>query len=257
MMTLTTVSKQNSEKSVYVYWRVGTNRKGLLNVRLNFKTTDPEIVAELVAIRYLIMEAKVFRCTPNSGKGFRLNVSKGAILKMTQGRSSKRSISRFAGLLTGRMNGVQIIVSHSMDFMIDAQEAIEAGLIEVLEATKEKYASTVEIIKTPAIGQLGITRHAVRRYEERLCSRSPEETLYRPWASLFSRLRNPDLKRIPLAESVKKHKMRRYGDEHKVEIWSHPSDTTCYTIVVCPRKTKTLVTVFNRSQRYFGQEASR
>ena len=88
-MTLTTVSKSVSVNSVLVYWRVGTKRKGVLDVRMGFSTEDQEIIAELIAIRHLIMNAKVFCCTPTTGKGFRVTVSKGAIRKIVQNRSDK------------------------------------------------------------------------------------------------------------------------------------------------------------------------
>lgn len=247
MMTLTTVSKSVSVNSVLVYWRVGTKRKGVLDVRMGFSTEDQEIIAELIAIRHLIMNAKVFCCTPTTGKGFRVTVSKGAIRKIVQNRSDKAFASRFASLLTGRMGGVSVNVSHNMDFMISAQEAAETGQIEVLDAAGNDFASPHETIETPVIGTLSVTRHAVRRYEERLNSKSRDERLYRPWSSLFSRLRNPDLERFPLNDKVMRHKMRRYGSGNVVEIWSHPSDTMRYAVVTRPDNRKVLVTVFERS----------
>lgn len=251
MMTLTTVSKSVSVNSVLVYWRVGTKRKGVLDVRMGFSTEDQEIIAELIAIRHLIMNTKVFCCTPTTGKGFQVRVSKGAIRKIVQGRSDKAFASRFASLLTGRMEGISVNVSHSMDFMISAQEAAETGQIEVLEAAGKNFASPHETIETPTIGTLSVTRHAVQRYEERLNSKSQDERLYRPWGSLFSRLRNPDLERSPLNDQVMHHKMRRYGKSNAVEVWSHPSDTMRYVVVTRSDNRKVLVTVFERPHDYF------
>ena len=250
MMNLTTVSKKVSEKSVLVYWRVGTKRKGIVDVRMGFSTGDQEIIAELIAIRHLIMSKQVFCCTPTTGKGFKVTVSKGAIRKIVQGRSNKPFASRFASLLTGRMAGVLVEVSHSMNFMLNEQDPYYTEAVEVLEAAVKDFASPREVIDTPRIGQLSVTKHAVKRYEERLNSKAPEEKLYRPWVSLFARLRNPDLECSPLNDSVLRHKMRRYGRDNKVEIWSHPSDTMRFTVVVRPDGTKVLVTVFDRGSEY-------
>lgn len=250
-MTLTTISKSVSVNSVLVYWRVGTKRKGVLDVRMDFSTEDQEIIAELIAIRHLVMTSKVFCRTPTTGKGFQVTVSKGAIRKIVQGRSDKAFASRFASLLTGRMEGVVVNVSHSMNFMINVQEAAQADQLEVLDAAGKNFASPHETIETPAIGTLSVTHHAVRRYEERLNSKSRDERLYRPWSSLFSRLRNPSLKRSPLNDKVMRHKMRRYGSGNVIEIWSHPSDTMRYAVVTRPDNRKVLVTVFERAHDYF------
>ncbi len=38
MMTLTTVSKKTSNNSALVFWRVGTKRKGILDVHIDLTT---------------------------------------------------------------------------------------------------------------------------------------------------------------------------------------------------------------------------
>lgn len=42
--------------------------------------------------------------------------------------------------------------------------------------------------------------------------------MHRPWASLLSRLRNPELEMSPLDDKVIRQKMRRYGSDNKVDI---------------------------------------
>lgn len=56
MMTLTTVSKKTSNNSALVFWRVGTKRKGILDVRIDFDHEEADLLAELVAIRYLALD---------------------------------------------------------------------------------------------------------------------------------------------------------------------------------------------------------
>ena len=81
MMQLTTVSKKQSDNTAFVYWRVGINRKGVVEVRLDVDSIDVELIAELGVIRYLIMECRVFNRTPSSGNGIKLCVSKVSALK--------------------------------------------------------------------------------------------------------------------------------------------------------------------------------
>lgn len=60
MMTLTTVSKKTSNNSALVFWRVGTKRKGILDVHIDFDHEEADLLAELVAIRYLALDKQVF-----------------------------------------------------------------------------------------------------------------------------------------------------------------------------------------------------
>ncbi|KQG26694.1 hypothetical protein APC35_17295 [Acinetobacter baumannii] len=82
MMTLTTVSKKTSNNSALVFWRVGTKRKGILDVHIDFDHEEADLLAELVAIRYLALDKQVFCREPGAGAGYKLVVSKGAIKKL-------------------------------------------------------------------------------------------------------------------------------------------------------------------------------
>jgi hypothetical protein len=84
MMRLTTYSqKQSDERSVFVLWRVGISNFGVLTVEFTHPIEDIELAAELVAIRHLVFNQAVFDRIPDSGKAFELNVSKGAIKKLS------------------------------------------------------------------------------------------------------------------------------------------------------------------------------
>lgn len=61
MMTLTTVSKKTSNNSALVFWRVGTKRKGILDVHIDFDHEEADLLAELVAIRYLALDKQVLQ----------------------------------------------------------------------------------------------------------------------------------------------------------------------------------------------------
>lgn len=250
MMELTTVAKKNSDSTALVYWRVGINRKGVVNVRLDANSTDVELIAELAAIRHLLMDCRVFDREPTSGTGIRLCVSKGAIKKLTKGTSAKGCASRFTALLTGRLLGVDIQVSHSLKHMIqEFDDGYQESISELYVKTTEHVAPH-EIIDTPAMGQVAITQHALERYIERLKSVGANEIIKRPWASLAKRLGNPCLRPQRLNAKVLAHKYRKYGNESTVEIWKYPTDALHFTIVVSPDNKRTLVTVFERLEAY-------
>ena len=136
MMTLTTVAKKTSNNSALVFWRVGTKRKGILDVRTDFEHEESDLLAELIAIRYLALDKQVFcHMEPGAGAGYKLVVSKGAIKKLALGKSSKAFAAKFASFLTGRMQGATIEVAQGMDYMDEPGESN----IELLDADKQAF----------------------------------------------------------------------------------------------------------------------
>lgn len=243
MMILTTVSSKTSDTSALVFWRTGTKRKGILDVRLDFAHEEADLVAELIAIRYLLFDKQVFDRSPGDGAGYLLRVSKGAIRKLARGVSSKTFAIKFAAFLTGRMKGIEIEVSQSREHM----EEMGEGDVEVLDAERQKYTQVHDEIDTPAIGPVLVTRHALERFQARLSTGDPKK----PWASLAGRLRNPDLRMEPLDARVARHKVRKYGRADNIEIWSHPDSSLKYLMVVNgDDHRRVLVTVFERDRAY-------
>lgn len=239
MMTLNTVSKKTSNNSALVFWRVGTKRKGILDVRIDFDHEEADLLAELIAIRYLVLDKQVFCCKPGSGSGYKLVVSKGAIKKLALGKSTKAFAFKFAAYLTSRLKGVTIEVSQSMEFMDEPGE----GNVELLDADRQTYAKTYDEISTPAMGPVLITQHAIDRYQARITSGSPKK----PWASLVSRLRHPELQILPFDPKVARHKARKYGRVDNVEVWGHRDSKFKYLMVIDEdTKKRVLVTVFER-----------
>lgn len=169
MMTLTTVSKKTSNNSALVFWRVGTKRKGILDVHIDFDHEEADLLAELVAIRYLALDKQVF-AESRAGAGYKLVVSKGAIKKLALGKSTKAFAFKFAACLTGRLKGATIEVSQSMEFMDEPGE----GNIELLDVDKQAYTQTHDEISTPAIGPVPVTQHAIDQYQARITSGDPK-----------------------------------------------------------------------------------
>ncbi|MBO0216227.1 hypothetical protein J0676_22295, partial [Vibrio sp. Vb2880] len=77
MMILTTLSEKLDDQTSRVFWRVGTKRSGILDVKIDFSHEDSDLISELSAIQYLLFEEKVMGREPGSGSGYKLVVSKG------------------------------------------------------------------------------------------------------------------------------------------------------------------------------------
>ena len=174
-----------------------------------------------------------------------------SIKKLTKGASAKGYASRFATFLTGRLLGVEIQVSHSRKHMIQEDDEGYAESFSSLHVNTTEYMQTTEMIETPTMGQVAITKHALERYSERLAIIDKGQVVRRPWASLAKRLGNPGIQLQRLDSKVLAHKYRKYGDNSAVEVWKYPTDTLHFTVVVSPENQRTLVTVFERQQQYF------
>ncbi|MEW5137376.1 hypothetical protein AB1Y39_09335 [Escherichia coli] len=149
MMTLTTVSKKTSNNSALVFWRVGTKRKGILDVHIDFDHEEADLLAELVAIRYLALDKQVFCREPGAGAGYKLVVSKGAIKKLALGKSTKAFAFKFAACLTGRLPGVKILEMinsarqsgiHGTNFRTSCHTLVENGLLNKYRNASLKLA---------------------------------------------------------------------------------------------------------------------
>lgn len=237
MMILKTVSEQLSSTQSRVFWRVGRQRKDILDVTLDFESDDSALLCELCAIHHLLIERQVFGRSPGTGKGYKLVVSKGAIKKLAKGKSDKKHAQKFAAFLQSRLAGINLEVSQSKNFMAD----IENEAPEKLFAQRQHFAGSFDAIETPALGTVMLTAHAVSRYSERISSGKPKS----PWLSLVKRIQNPSLRINPLPERERRRKAKKYGTSDNVEEWSH-SDSDFHFLVLNNQGTRTLVTAYER-----------
>lgn len=239
MMILTTISERIDSYTGRVFWRVGSKRNGIIDVKLEFANDDSDLLSELAAIKYLLFETQVFGRAPGKGHGFKLIVSKGAIRKLALGKSSKKHAEKFAAFLNHRMSGVQIEVSQSRDLMADPKTTSPVEL----HAIKREYANTHDSVETPAMGRVYVTAHAVNQYNKRLRDGPPKN----PWSSLVKRLKHPELGILHLPPSVLAHKAKKYGTSDNIEAWGHRSSKFTY-LVINEANRRTVVTVFEEQQ---------
>lgn len=244
MMTLTTHPVAISSDSHRVYWWTGTKNYGALTVKINEDLQDGSLIAELCAIRFLLFEKKVFKVDPTSGHGYKLVVSSGAIKKLYNGKSQKKQAEPYAAFLSARMQGVTIEVGHPFGPLDHDDPNAD---IDYCEATATSFRTIAQTVDTPCIGPVVVTLHAIQRFKER--GNPGGDEIQKPWASLVRQLQSPALRRIQLADEVLEHKARKYAAQGESEFWSAP-DSALRFVIVRNGETRTLVTVFRRSNAY-------
>lgn len=240
MMILATCPKIVDENTVFVHWKVGQKRGGCVRVTVPTVTENPALVAELCAIRHLMLRQQVFNVLPMSGKGLALYVSTGAIRKLLQGTSNKKDAQPYATFLKPRFDGIEVKVVHeSIDAYPHSQDNANHSEIS---ASDPYFETPYDAIEGPAIGRVIVTAHAVEQYVKR----SDVELIKHPWTSLVNRLMHEDLKVLDLPDNVVRHKERKYGKDNVVEAWGHENSLFGYLVVTDATGQRVLVTVYRR-----------
>lgn len=246
MMVLSTVPTLSAEDgSVNVFWSTGFKNNGIVKVLFDDGKKDQALIAELIAIRYLLFAKKIFGRKPISGKGYELRVYSGAIKKIEQGRSAKEDIVPYGIFLVGPMSGVQIkVMKQKVCGPLFGTE--DTRSTDTIDASEEGNLIPQEIWDT-ALGELYITRHAIEQYETRLNERNRDPVANAELS--FHRAISPDkaysFRKVELPVSVKKHKQSKYGDDES-EIWCCLKTSLHITVLRKDNAPGLLVTCFYR-----------
>lgn len=242
MMIISTRSKKIDSNKAEVAWRTGDIKRGIMTVTVNDKRIQEDIAvaAELCAIYHLMYERNIFN-VPNtySGVGYKLSVSHGAIKKLVRAKSDKTVLWHYAAFLEHRMNGVEIEVEHSMEYMpIKGEDNVEYSDLVINEFSFER---NLNIVNSPSIGKVVITKHAVEQYLERTSMGKPKD----PLKSLMRQVLSPDLVENYISYKVYQHKVKKYGRADNIEMWSGRTSILKLLVVKDDdTNIKTLVTVF-------------
>lgn len=241
MMNLRTFPEPASDTDGHfvVTWAVGINRGGKVEVMLPPGLSEGLLIAELCALRYLLLERRVFNATPTSGQGVCLWVSTGAIRKLVLKKSAKKEAVPYAAFLGTRMRDAQIEVVSKKDALPFTSAQLEH---DTIRPDPDIYTMADDPIETPALGTIYITAHAVERYIERSDSGEAKS----PWATLVKRLRHPGLKPYTIPERHQLHKRRKYGEDNSIEAWGHPTSRLIF-LTVNRGAHRVVVTVFRHN----------
>jgi hypothetical protein len=239
---LTTYSEKTSPTTAVVHWRSSAIKCGIIDVTLPYESEDVDIVGELVALQYLIVDKEIFGQSALHGEGLEVEVSKGAIKKILTGKTTKKEIIKYASFIPFLLQGISLKTHKKCSKNDEYEECIsEKILVDV-----EKYTNTRLLVSSPVIGDIEITSHSVSRYLERI--RDESGNVKFPLKSLVARLTNPELRKVVLPENVVSHKLRKYGESDEFSVWKHPTSTLNFGLIkVGP--VFNLVTVFINKQQ--------
>lgn len=239
---LTTDSVKTSSSTATVYWKHSEQKHGAINVVFPFESNDVDIMAELVAINYLIFDKEIYGLKPLHGSGIELSVSKGAIKKAALNKTAKKELVKFASFINFLLDGC-VIKTHKKR---SNNAPIHKDDFEIINVDVEKYTSTKLILNTPAMGDIEVTSHALERYKERMIAESGTESKT-ALKSLANRLMHKELVEVKLPENVIKHKLKKYGRVDDFSVWIHPTSTLNFAFVQNGSR-MSLITIFVKKQ---------
>lgn len=214
-----------SDNTWNVYWRNGVQIQGLITVTVTASVADPEIVAELSALQWILEHRSVFGVS-QAGKGLCLTVSAGAIKKLAKAAEKngglresslgKPHLFPYARFLGTRFVGADIRVSKDDSWIRPrAQNDIEE--LTIAEPLPE-------IIDLKGVGVVALTEHALQQFAKRQANADREDIwrFLRKIATGGVRLANLDGDRVQAM-------LTRYGNVAKV--WVHDETKWAFVVV--------------------------
>lgn len=226
MNLLTTFCRAGASENTWdVYWRNGVQIQGLITVTITASVADPEIVAELSALQWILEHRSVFGVS-QAGKGLCLTVSAGAIKKLAKAAEKtgglresslgKPHLFPYARFLGTRFVGADIQVSKDDSWIRPrAQNDIEELAIA---------APLPEILDLKGVGVVALSAHALQQFAKRQANADREDLwrFLRKIATSGLRLAKFDAER---AQAM----LDRYGDAGKV--WVHDETKWAFVVV--------------------------
>jgi hypothetical protein len=223
-----------------VDWYFTAEKNGVLKVVFPFDNVDIESMAELVAINYLVIQKQVMgEATGGAGKTFYL--SKGAARKAILRRTDKKQIIKFGAFASFLLPMAEFLTNKKYI----QKQPINRQNIDTVNVDIGEYTDTKLEVESPSVGQVVLTAHAVKRYQDRLIEESGD--VKNPLRSLINRMKNSELIEVQLPAKVVQHKQKKY-DDGPFRVFKHPDSTVNFGFVQKPDGRMYLVTVFVKKQ---------
>lgn len=210
----TIVSKSESPNEWLVHWRQGVQIQGIVKLAVKENVDDPEIVAELYALQWLLEHRSLFGVS-QAGKGLALTVSCGAIKKLAkaaeknidlrESQLGKPHLFPYAMFLGTRFCGVQISVDKKSGWILPRAQNDVAELVV--------GAPLPSVIDVKGIGPSAMTAHAYEQFTKRNATLDRGET----WRQL-RRLMESGLRPASLSDERAENYRRRYGEGYRVMV---------------------------------------
>lgn len=227
MNYLTTICKAtNNPKAFDIYWRNGVQVQGVIKVTVKNEIDDPEIIAELSAIQWLLEHRSVYGVS-QAGKGLCLTVGAGAIKKLVkaaekssdlrQSGLGKAHLFPYARFLGTRFVGADVTVEKD-DSWIKPRALNDVSELDISEPL-------AEIIDIKGVGRVELTAHVLQQFEKRSAAGDRQEM----WR-LLRQIATDGLRKVELDSASREAYQKKYGEAG--DIWAHGQ--TKWVIVIVP-----------------------
>jgi len=234
MNTIKLLTKATTNPGSYhVLWTITDGKTaGIVQVNVETKTGDPKAVAELAALRHLLVKAHVFvgRESPRNTKiHFSVDTAYEAALDVrTRGHAG------FARFLHIRYPVSKAVLDNQHRW---TRKAVAKELIEITVNEAEK-----ERIYSPVIGSIEVTVHAM----EKIMRHYPDAK--NPYKTLTALLGTRNMERVEVTGKLKKAKQAKYlGKGGEGVMYRDPINEMVYQLSA---DGNVLVTAFKRKERY-------
>ena len=204
--------KTDSGNIVRVFWRIGrdTPCKGAYDILIPLPyAEDAAILGELAALQHLL-NVRNISGENRTGTGLYLAVSRGAIKKLAEKKSSKAYLAEFSHFLTTRYYDAEIIVEKDKSWLPADPSSVNPVAINL------DGINPIEFIETPVLGKVTISSNALTEY----AAVAGTADVSQSWRSINRRLRGKLLK-VEISPSLAGVHRRKYQNKSS-EIWKHP-----------------------------------
>lgn len=169
------------EGVVPVEWRIDESLwKGVINVKVPSAAEDPQVIAELCALRHLVVVRTIFG-NPVAPAGAEIVISSGAIKKLWRQDTAKEHIVQYGRFLYATFEGCEMEVKKDRALSgLPVREIITEGEEPRLDVDAIVAApSPFPELKFRALGdaKVGISRHALERYQERFDTKQVKSSM--------------------------------------------------------------------------------
>lgn len=227
MNLLTTVCRPATDGASWsIFWRNGVQIQGVIHVAVHAAVDDPDIIAELSALQWLLEHRSVFGVS-QAGKGLCLTVSSGAIKKLAKAAEKSADLREsslgkphlfpYARFLGTRFVGTTIEVRKDDSWIMPRVENDVEHLV-IAEPLPE-------IVDFKGIGTVALSAHALAQFSQRQAAADRQDT----WR-LLRRIASSGVRRANLDQERVQGQKDRYGQAG--EVWVH--DETRWAFVIVP-----------------------
>jgi len=181
------------------YWTTG-RKQGIVKTSLaDSIDQDRPIIAELSAIHFLLSHQHLLG-EGRAGNQMEIEVTFGAIRKLSMGSSTKGHLMNHGKFLLTRYADAKVTVSKDSTWIVPERAINRVEFLDINEPL-------AEIVDVAGVGSVSVSYHLL----DRMMQRANYASITAAWQHLCKMLCGGQLARVALPPSVAKHKAGKHG----------------------------------------------